>query len=282
MLDQISPAIQTRWPISCADLTSRAAWVSNTGLIRAHNEDTCLIDDRLGLYVLADGMGGYNAGEVASRIAVDEIRHYMADHLIYNESTVQREEMLSSAICFANDVIQNTAKKRPECLGMGTTAVVALVDKSPRVTGGIETVSVTLAHMGDSRCYLYSSSAKRLSQLTKDHSLGQELADRGAMKGSELAKFAMRGVLTRALGAELNALADTVSFTLSPTDLILLCSDGLSDMLSDIEIQAQVQQHCAAHQNTDLKALGDSLIAMALGRGGNDNVSAMIVSMAEV
>jgi PPM family protein phosphatase len=293
MLDQISmanavaetPATwpaqwSTQWPACSTGTSVQGQWVSNTGLVRAHNEDACLIDEALGLYVLADGMGGYNAGEVASRLAVDHIRQYLHDHLMFNETPEQKQRLLADAVAHANESILRTAKKRPECLGMGTTVVVALVDKRAQIAGSLETMGVTIAHVGDSRAYLYSASAQRLSQLTKDHSLGQELADRGAMKGAELARYAMRGVLTRAMGAQEHSEATTASFGFSKDDLLIICSDGLSDMLADAEIQTQINK-CKA-EGVDLTSMSHQLVAHALARGGNDNVSVMIVQMAEV
>jgi PPM family protein phosphatase len=289
MLDQISPADvvadvsatwSAQWPASTIGVSAQCRWVSNTGLVRAHNEDACLIDEAMGLYVLADGMGGYNAGEVASRIAVDQIRHHLQDHLMFHETPEQKQQLLADAVAQANKSILRTAKKRPECLGMGTTVVAVLVDKRAHLAESLDTTGITIAHVGDSRAYRYCAATKRISQLTKDHSLGQELADRGVMKGAELARYAMRGVLTRALGAEDHSEATTASFNFSRDDLLIVCSDGLSDMLTEAEIQAQVIH--SRVDSSDLTLVSQQLVAYALARGGNDNVSVMIVQMGEV
>jgi PPM family protein phosphatase len=257
-----------------------SAWASHTGLVRAHNEDACFSDDKRGLYVIADGMGGYNAGEIASKIAIDEVRFEVERNFDPLGSVCptslrhENEHLLENCAILANNAIRKTASTRPECLGMGTTLVAALVSKSQQLWGDRH---ATIAHVGDSRCYLFSvglgASPNRLSLLTKDHSVAQELISRGAMKASDLIRFPMKGVLTRALGAEDDVLADTLTLELTRNDHLMLCSDGLTDLLAHEELQTLMNEHFQqGHQ-----AVCDALIGAALARGGNDNISVMVI-----
>jgi PPM family protein phosphatase len=262
-----------------------SAWASHTGLVRAHNEDACFSDDRRGLYLIADGMGGYNAGEIASKIAIDEVR-FEVERSFNPSSSVcptslrhENEHLLENCAILANNAIRKTASMRPECLGMGTTLVAVLVSKSQQVWGGRQAGGrqASIAYVGDSRCYLYSvglgTSPNRLSLLTKDHSVAQELISRGAMKASDLIRFPMKGVLTRALGAEDDVLADTLTIELTQNDHLMLCSDGLTDLLAHEELQTLINEHIQqGHQ-----AVCDALIGAALARGGNDNISVMVI-----
>jgi PPM family protein phosphatase len=264
--------------VDIADAYSRSTWVSNTGLVRAHNEDYCFADDELGLYVLADGMGGYNAGEVASKLAVDELRLRVPEHYITSADATQKEKLLVEATMLANKSILKAAKTRPECLGMGTTLVSVLIGSNKAKLGSGMPVNASIAHIGDSRAYFYAATAARLSLLTKDHSVGQELVDRGAMTPNELLKFPMRGVLTRALGVEADISVDTMSINLAEGDAILLCSDGLSDMLTLTDMQKIVEKHFKKQTKTACADAANELVCFALKRGGTDNVSAMIIS----
>jgi PPM family protein phosphatase len=269
------------WPKSTRSADNSdglCAWVSNTGLVRAHNEDYCYADDEVGLYVLADGMGGYNAGEVASKLAVDELRQRVPERYIISADAIQKEKLLVEATMLANKAILKTAKTRPECLGMGTTLVSVLIGSNKAKLDRSMPVSASISHIGDSRAYFYAAAAARLSQLTKDHSVGQELVDRGAMTPHELQKFPMRGVLTRALGVEPAISVDTMSINLAEGDAILLCSDGLSDMLTHAQMQKVVEKHFRKQSKTACLDAADELVNFALRQGGTDNVSAMIIS----
>jgi PPM family protein phosphatase len=247
-----------------------SAWVSNTGLVRAHNEDNCFANDELGLYVLADGMGGYNAGEVASKLAVDELRLRVPERYMPTTDASTKESLLIDAVQLANKAILKTAKTRPECLGMGTTLVAVLMGSK---------LNASIAHIGDSRAYFYARNVGRLSQLTKDHSVGQELIDRGSIKQADLIRFPMRGVLTRALGVEPDIAVDTMSINLAEGDALMLCSDGLSDMLSFDDIQGVFEHHFQTKPtNSHMGShIADELVCLALKRGGTDNVSAMVI-----
>jgi PPM family protein phosphatase len=263
----LAPSVEAVWPKSTYFASVSSAWVSNTGLVRAHNEDNCYANDEIGLYVLADGMGGYNAGEVASKLAVDELRHRVPERFMPSDDASTKEAILVEATKLANKSILKTAKTRPECLGMGTTLVSVLMNAA----------NASIAHIGDSRAYFYAKAAGRLSLLTKDHSVGQELVDRGAMKSTDLERFPMRGVLTRALGVEPDITVDTMSLNLAEGDAILLCSDGLSDMLYADEM-AQVFDRCLKQGATiDCAEVANELVVLAMKKGGSDNVSAMVM-----
>jgi PPM family protein phosphatase len=271
------------WPKStrscpASDGVLSSAWVTNTGLVRAHNEDNCFADDELGLYILADGMGGYNAGEVASKLAVDELRMRVPERYMPSADGSQKEQILVDATKLANNSILKTAKTRPECLGMGTTLVSVLIGSNKSRGSDGKPVNASIAHIGDSRAYFYASAVNRLSLLTKDHSVGQELVDRGAMTPNDLLKFPMRGVLTRALGVEADVTVDTMSLNLAEGDAILLCSDGLSDLLTLSDMQRIFEKHLVQPIKTACADLADELVCFALNQGGNDNVSAMVIS----
>jgi PPM family protein phosphatase len=267
-IEVLAPMVDVAWPKSTVAASSSSAWVSNTGLVRAHNEDSCFSCDELGLYVLADGMGGYNAGEVASKIAVDELRLRVPERCMASDDASRKEAILADATNLANKAILKTAKTRPECLGMGTTLVSVLINSA----------NASIAHIGDSRAYFYAKAAGRLSLLTKDHSVGQELVDRGAIRPTDLERFPMRGVLTRALGVEPDITVDTMSLNLAQGDAILLCSDGLSDMLQ-LEDMAQVFDRTFKQStSTACVDVANELVSLAMKKGGSDNVSAMVIA----
>ena len=259
-----------------------SSFVSNSGLVRAHNEDRGLINASLGLCVLADGMGGYNAGEVASQLAVDEINRYAKAELANQprhespDDFCLTEQAMARAMLQANAAILSLAHKRPECLGMGTTAVAIAFAGS---VDAYAEQAFTVAHVGDSRCYVVGKS--NIRALTKDHSVGQELIDRGVMSLRDLRQHSMRGVLTRALGVETAVTVDTASYALRPGEVILLCSDGLTDLLEDGEIIDILGPYSRLVPTQEiLEQAGDALVQAAIFRGGFDNVSALIVARA--
>src|ERR1700682_211521 len=174
--------------------------LSDTGKLREHNEDTIAVDADIGLLVLADGMGGYNAGEVASGIAVKTIVNLVREHVEREDLSVPDRDaglsrptiILRDAIVRANKIIYQTARTQPQCEGMGTTVVAALFFDN----------KITIAHVGDSR--LYRQRTDKLEQVTMDHSLLQELVDRGFYSGGEGQRAANKNYVTRALGVEPN------------------------------------------------------------------------------
>jgi len=233
---------------------------SDRGVVRQNNEDAVGGDVAAGLLILADGMGGANAGEVASSLAVDLLVNQL---LVGNETdpeTLDRQ-LLLDAMQGVNDAILDLARQVPEYHGMGTTLVVGLFQ--PR--------HLIYAHVGDSR--LYRLRQGRLDQLTVDHTLLQELVKLGEFVSTEEAMAAgvPQNVLSRAFGSESSVEIDVAEIDTQPEDLYLFCSDGLTGMLPDAEIAAILQG-----PEGDLMARVDSLVECACERGGVDNVSVIL------
>ncbi len=231
------------------------------GRARSNNEDSVATDDGVALAVLADGMGGYNAGEVASHMATSFVRTELGRWL--REAGVQAsdaEVRRAMDICVdnANRAIFNAANSNPQYAGMGTTLVVA-VFRDDRVL---------LGHVGDSRCYRLR--AGRLQQITRDHSLLQEQIDAGLITPEQAAFSANKNLVTRAVGVEDTVLLETHQHEVQPGDLYLLCSDGLCDMLDD----AGIAQVLLAHDS--LETSSRALIDAANDAGGKDNISVVL------
>jgi serine/threonine protein phosphatase PrpC len=240
---------------------------TDPGLIREHNEDRIAIDPSAGLVILADGMGGYNAGEVASEIAVTEIGAVLTAHLQAHgaDDAEALEDVLRQAVRHAHRSILETAARRPECAGMGTTLVM----------GVFAADTATLAHVGDSRAYLWAEG--ELRQLTRDHSLLQEQIDAGILSVEEARVSQSKNLVTRALGVEQVSVEPEVRrYEVRPGDCFMFCSDGLSDMVADDELAAVF----AATKVDDpgfLARTAESLVASANHRGGRDNISVALV-----
>ncbi len=248
------------------------AEITDTGRVREHNEDAIGSNPEIGLMVLADGMGGYNAGEVASGIAVQivtELATEAADREELNDidthSGLMRQSIiLRDAVYRSNKIIYQTAQSQTHCEGMGTTIVAALFydDK------------VSIAHVGDSRAYRLRSGA--FEQLTLDHSLLQELVDRGFYSHEEAQRSTNRNYVTRALGVEPTVEVEVREFDVLPDDIYLLCSDGLPDMVEDDDIHLTISTFDAS-----LDRVGQQLIDLANDHGGRDNVSVMLAQVKE-
>jgi protein phosphatase len=235
--------------------------------VRLHNEDCIAANAQGGLAVLADGMGGHNAGEVASRIAVDVITtgieaalRELAGCLL---DASRAESLIAEHISHASARIYEAGGVQPEYAGMGTTVVVALWHNR----------SVSVGHVGDSR--MYRLRARQLEQLTRDHSLAQAHVDLGILSSDEARSAGVRNVLTRTVGNTLEATAELNTFQTAPDDLYLLCSDGLTDMLTDEQIE-----HALISFGTHIHHATDQLIQNANHRGGVDNVSVILVRIA--
>jgi protein phosphatase len=242
--------------------------LTDPGLVRRHNEDMVFANPVRGLVILADGMGGYNAGEVASDMAITFLSSAMETSFFdpvrkKSASPARRSvcECLEESIEQANLAIYNASLDEPQYAGMGTTLVMAVFFNN----------RVAVAHIGDSR--LYRLRDERFSVMTHDHSLLQEQIDRG-MISLEEARFAQnRNLVTRALGVEPLVEAEIHEYDVSPGDLYLLCSDGLNDMLADEEI------HMTLRAAASLELAADQLIQMANGNGGRDNISVILVKV---
>ncbi|HTV50562.1 MAG TPA: Stp1/IreP family PP2C-type Ser/Thr phosphatase [Steroidobacteraceae bacterium] len=245
---------------------------TDTGKVREHNEDTIAFDPDIGLLVLADGMGGYNAGEVASGIAVKTIvnlvresveREDMSSH--DPETSMSRPSIiLRDAIHRANKIIYQTARTQPQCEGMGTTVVSALFFDN----------RVAIAHVGDSR--LYRLRNEKFEQVTMDHSLLQELVDRGFYSAEEAQRAANKNYVTRALGVEPNVDVEIQEVRAEKGDFYVLCSDGLSDMVEDDDIHLTISTF-----GDNLDTVAKQLIQLSNDNGGRDNVSVVMAHVVE-
>jgi len=245
----------------------RCVGQTDTGRVRDHNEDTIAYDADIGLLVLADGMGGYNAGEVASGIAVKTIVGLVKDavereDLRINDSTAgltRASIILRDAILRANKIIFQTARTQPQCEGMGTTVVAALFFDN----------KVTVAHVGDSR--LYRQRGDKLEQVTMDHSLLQELVDRGFYSAEEAQRASNKNYVTRALGVEPQVEVEIQEYPVNRGEFFILCSDGLSDMVEDEDIHLTINTFSA-----NLDTVAKQLIQLANDNGGRDNISVVM------
>ena len=235
---------------------------ADTGRARSNNEDSVAVDSANGLAVLADGMGGYNAGEVASGMVTDFIISELGRWLTEAASRASDAEVRRAMeICVdnANRAIFNAANANPHYAGMGTTLVVAVLREA----------QLHMGHVGDSRAYRWRGD--ELVQITRDHSLLQEQIDAGLITPEQAAFSANKNLVTRAVGVEDTVMLESHVHDTQPGDLYLLCSDGLSDMLDDAMIARLLQTHDA------LPATGQALIAAANDAGGKDNISLILV-----
>jgi protein phosphatase len=249
------------------------AGVTDPGRIRPENEDAIGVHPDVGLAILADGMGGHQAGEVASGMSVDIVTRHFAEAFMRAFERKRKGQIpqaamevnaMYDAVQLANNAIFEMARIRPECAGMGSTVVIAVFydDK------------LCMGHVGDSRLYRYR--AGELTQLTQDHSVVQELVSRGLLTIEEAQQTVGKNLVTRALGVDSSVTPDVAEQPLEESDLYLLCSDGLNDMLSDEEIRKLLVEHGA-----DLEAAANRLVAAANERGGADNVSVILVRAAK-
>lgn len=241
--------------------------VTDVGQIREHNEDFIAWDPHLGLVLLADGMGGHNAGEVASELAVNCIREALRDVLtpdMVASNVINLTDALREAIVYANDEIIRLASENIEYNGMGTTIVVQLYFGD----------RVIMANVGDSRIYRLHNG--ELAQTTTDHSLVQEMLDNGYISEEEAQLSASRNLITRALGIAETVEVDVVEESTENGDVYLLCSDGLTDLVTDDEI-LQLMMLYEDDQETTVK----ELVALANEKGGKDNISVIMVNIQE-
>ena len=244
--------------------------ITDTGRVRDHNEDAIGTDPDIGLMVLADGMGGYNAGEVASGIAIQIVTDLAIEgagrenrHEIDPHSGMMRQSIvLRDAVYRANKIIFQTAQSQTHCEGMGTTIVACMFYDN----------KVSIAHVGDSRAYRLRDGT--FEQLTMDHSLLQELVDRGFYSHEEAQRSTNRNYVTRALGVEPTVEVEVREYEVLPDDVYLLCSDGLPDMVEDEDIHLTISTF-----NASLDVVGKQLIELANDQGGRDNVSVMLAKV---
>jgi protein phosphatase len=235
--------------------------LTDVGRVRTNNEDTLLFNDELGVMVLADGMGGYNAGEVASGMAVAFVATELARWLVearHRLSPAHISHGIRWCVDRANQSIVNTASNNQQYYGMGTTLVVGVFHEDCLILG----------HVGDSRCYRLRAS--ELAQLTRDHSLLQEQIDAGVLTVDEAATAPGKNLLTRALGADGPVQVEIHEHRVLEGDVYLMCSDGLTDMLSDELISATLQMH------EFLPDMARELVNRANIAGGRDNIAVLL------
>ncbi|TAK50885.1 MAG: Stp1/IreP family PP2C-type Ser/Thr phosphatase [Gammaproteobacteria bacterium] len=251
----------------------QAIGLSDTGKVREHNEDAIASDSDIGLYVLADGMGGYNAGEVASGIAVKTIANLVRESFLAMElegvdkaTGLHRPGIiLRDAIARANKIIHQTSKSQSQCEGMGTTVAAVLFHDN----------RVAVAHVGDSRVYRLRGDT--FEQLTMDHSLLQELVDRGFYSPEEAQRATNKNYVTRALGVETTVDVDVREFPVQVGDWLILCSDGLTDMVEDEDIHLTISTFGA-----NLDTVARQLVQLANDSGGRDNISVLMARVVEL
>ena len=245
---------------------------TDVGRKRPGNEDCFGVFDGIGLYVVADGMGGHAAGEVASRTAVETLRGFIeaTDGLAGISWPVPvdagrdiSENRLAAGIELANRQILTLSKGSPELRGMGTTVVSALYAQG----------FLYVAHVGDSRAYLYKGG--RLSRITTDHSYVEELVSMGRITAEEARSHPMRNIITRALGTKEGVAVDPARHGFAPGDACLLCSDGLTGMITDAEIAEVLSEN-----PDNVSDAVERLIQRANGAGGNDNITAVLIKLA--
>jgi PPM family protein phosphatase len=241
---------------------------TDPGMQRTQNEDAVFVKAALGLAILADGMGGYNAGEVASGMAVTllatELEKSIVEHPPQAQEGAAAQELvrtyLQEHIAEANAAVYRAAESQPQYQGMGTTLVMGVFYDN----------RLTVAHIGDSRCYRFR--AGRLEAITRDHSFLQDQIDSGMLTPEEARHSLNRNLVTRALGVDATVDPEIHDHDVLPGDLYLFCSDGLNDMLLDTEIARAV-----ADPGGDLERMAGRLVQLANDAGGRDNVSVILV-----
>ncbi len=240
---------------------------TDPGQVRKNNEDAIDEDDSIGLLILADGMGGYKAGEIASGMCVATVKDIIAGQWPLSDGE-QRDDssgmckatlMLRDALNTAHQAIHDVSATQPQCEGMGTTAIAILFFNN----------RASIAHVGDSR--LYRMRANQLEQLTTDHSLVEEMVARGLYSREDALKNVNSNIVTRALGIEPTVDIDMLEEPLQRGDVLMLCSDGLSDLVDDETIRLTLTQNVA-----NLPKAGERLVELANERGGKDNISVIL------
>lgn len=245
----------------------RAAGMTDVGCVRKHNEDSFLAAPELGLYVVADGLGGHAAGEVASRIVVERVAQFVAETtekdrtwpLEYDTTLSFDGNRLKVALLLSDQAIADDIRRNPERETMGSTVVACLLSGA----------KATLAHVGDSRAYLLNK--EEIRQVTRDHSWVAEQVANGILTPSEARVHPFRNVITQALGNGGDLEIEVQDLELGKSDRLLLCSDGLSGMVGDSQIWDIV------NQSPDLQTAVETLITVARDNGGEDNITAVLV-----
>lgn len=241
------------------------ASATDTGLVRSHNEDAIAICADSGFVILADGMGGYNAGEIASQMSVDLVRQQLKEkqanswlpRLPWQTSTPSK--WINDAIVYANSKVIDLAAENPDNFGMGTTIVVALCYHDRLIVG----------HVGDSRAYRFRDN--QLLLITHDHSVLQSQIDAGLISEADAHFSPIKNLITRAVGSHGEIEVEVHDHVMKGDDIYLLCSDGLTDMLDHLQIQTVLQEY-----QHDLDTCCKTLVYLANRQGGLDNISVIL------
>ncbi|HHZ90265.1 TPA: Stp1/IreP family PP2C-type Ser/Thr phosphatase [Candidatus Poribacteria bacterium] len=235
---------------------------TDVGKRRSHNEDCYLIDDKISLFVIADGMGGHNAGNIASQLAVDVFREWTESFSSTDLSISKKANIINQLVVAANTRIYTESKAHPNRHGMGTTLIAGICQDN----------LISYVHIGDSRIYLIRQG--EISQTTIDHSHVQEMVDDGIITAKEARVHPNRHIINRAVGLNQTVVADTDQFEILTDDILLVCTDGLHDMIaSDREIAELIIS------SPDLKSAGKALTETALHYGGSDNITLILIQI---
>jgi protein phosphatase len=252
-------------------LTIRIAGLTDQGKVRANNEDALWTDPELNLMVVADGMGGHLAGEVAAGIAVatipvnfKQLEDSQTAGEVYDDSFSPETNRLGLCMKIANQMIYEAARRYPQDRGMGTTCTAALIHDD----------RLSIAHVGDSRCYLIRHGT--IEQLTQDHSLVMEQIRHGLVSKDDKAAQANQNILTRSLGPEADVKVDLDEHPLFPDDVVLLCSDGLNKELEDDDVLRLATLY------TEPQQFAEQLVKMANRLGGRDNITVVVARVDKV
>ena len=235
---------------------------SDRGLIRANNEDSFYVNDKLGVYVLADGMGGHYGGEIASNMAVQTLRKNISS-LLQHRQELKIEHIVDTSIRKTNEELTRMKKENFKLMNMGTTVVLSVF---------IDDL-VYYSHLGDSRAYHYNKEQNRLLQLTIDDSLVMEMVKRGEIGKDQLRTHSMRNIVTRYLGMNGLELHETLHCNFRKEDCILLCSDGLTNMIDEQDILSLLNESISM----GLQYACDTLICEANNNGGHDNTTVILI-----
>jgi protein phosphatase len=225
-----------------------SAVASDIGKVRTRNEDAYLLLPEKGIFAVADGMGGHAAGDVASRTALESVSEISDGDVV-------------SAVLRANRAVSERAQREPQLAGMGTTLTLLALQRDKNVA--------LLGHVGDTRSYLFR--AGKLQQLTRDHTVAQEMVDAGQLTKDTARNHPASSMLQRAIGTQSEVDVDFAEIDVQSADLFLLCSDGLTGMLSDGEIARILENE------KPLQQLADELVEAANQRGGRDNITSLLV-----
>ena len=239
---------------------------TDLGRTRPINEDGYYISEYSKEYdamyaVVADGMGGHKAGEVASSLAVEQVSYDVNRGFYGGMSVAELKDLLVTAVKHANRLVYDKSQEDQACLGMGTTLTLCFLEGDRGI----------VAHVGDSRAYLLRGES--LHQITTDHSLVNELVTNGKITAEEAINHPQKNVITRALGTSQGVEIDLYEFTIQSGDILLLCSDGLSNMLSDSELAELMQ----TGREKALSDVAEQMVAAANEKGGLDNITAVLL-----